>query len=147
MEERLIEHFRRLRTVGRLYTMEILDGNLEDETDLKLSHINVLSAFSGQSDLSMKELAKSIGVKRPNMTMMVDSLVAAGFLMRERDENDRRKVMVMLTPTGRIITKKIAERKRTAALKIFAKLTEDEKKRLETCLNTACEILEKAVEV
>ena len=147
MEEKLIEHFSRLRNLGRFYTREILNGTIKDETDLKLSHINVLSAFSDQTDHSMKELAKIIGVKRPNMTMMVDVLVEAGLLMRERDEGDRRKVMVMLTSTGRTIMKKITSRKRAAASKIFEKLTGDEKKRLEISLNTACEILEKAVEV
>ncbi len=147
MEEKLIEHFSRLRNLGRFYTREILKGTLKGETDLKLSHINVLSAFSDQSDHSMKELAKILGVKRPNMTMMVDGLVETGLLVRERDKGDRRKVMVMLTSTGRTIMEKITSRKRTAALKIFEKLTVDDKKRLEISLNTACEILEKAVKI
>jgi DNA-binding MarR family transcriptional regulator len=94
----------------------------------------------------MKELANNIGVKLTNMTMMVDNLIKDGMVVRDRDESDRRKVMVRLTPKGKKIRDKFLAQRRKGAKTIFADLDDQDKKDLLACLDRACSILQKSFE-
>jgi MarR family transcriptional regulator, temperature-dependent positive regulator of motility len=50
--------------------------------------------------ISMSELAASLGMLPNTMTGIVDRLVQRGYAERHRADNDRRIVMVKLTPKG-----------------------------------------------
>jgi DNA-binding MarR family transcriptional regulator len=47
------------------------------------------------------ELARRIGITAPSATVLVDRLIAAGLLARQRDTNDGRRVVLTLTPAAR----------------------------------------------
>jgi DNA-binding MarR family transcriptional regulator len=142
MEEELNKYMRILRNFGRIYTEKIADG-ANIKSDLRLSQIKALSAFKDAGCLSMKELANNVDVKLSNMTMMVDSLIKDGIVVRDRDEQDRRKVMVRLTPLGEKIRNQFRTHRRKVAKSIFSHLTEEDKKSLLVSLDSACAILTK----
>jgi DNA-binding MarR family transcriptional regulator len=143
MEEELNKYMRILRNFGRIYTEKIADGTTSIKSDLRLSQIKALSAFKDSCCLSMKELADNGDVKLSNMTMMVDSLIRDGIVERDRDEQDRRKVMVRLTPLGEKIRNQFRAQRRKVARSIFSHLTEEDKKSLLVSLDSACAILTK----
>ena len=143
MEEELNKYMRILRNFGRIYTEKIADGNTNIKSDLRVSQIKALFAFKDASCLSMKELAENVDVKLSNMTMMVDSLIRDGIAQRDRDEADRRKVMVRLTPLGEKIRAQFRSHRRKVAKSIFSHMTEDDKKALLASLDNACKILAK----
>ena len=143
MEEELNKYMRILRSFGRVYTEKIADGNTNIKSDLRVSQIKALFAFKDESCLSMKELADNVDVKLSNMTMMVDSLIKDGIAQRDRDETDRRKVMVRLTPLGEKIRAQFRSHRRKVAKSIFSHLTEDDKQALLASLDNACKILAK----
>ncbi len=144
MEEELNKYMRILRNFGRIYTEKIADGNTNIKSDLRVSQIKALFAFKDADCLSMKELADNVDVKLSNMTMMVDSLIRDGIAERDRDETDRRKVMVRLTPLGEKIRARFRSHRRKVAKSIFSHLTEDDKQALLASLDNACSILAKA---
>ncbi len=133
-----------LRNFGQVYSRRIIDGNPKVKTDLKLSQIKALYAFRDRDRLSMKELAYNIGVKLPNMTMMIDGLLQEGIVERDRDEHDRRKVIVWLTPKGKKLRADFLSERQEIARELFAKLNERDRKRLLTSLSTVCQIMDKA---
>ena len=143
MEEELNKYMRILRNFGRIYTEKIADGNTNIKSDLRVSQIKALFAFKDESCLSMKELADNVDVKLSNMTMMVDSLIRDGIAERDRDEADRRKVMVRLTPLGEKIRAQFRSHRRKVAKSIFSHLTDDDKNALLASLDNACKILAK----
>ena len=106
MEEQLRHYMRVMRNFGNVYTKKIADGIVDIKSDLRVSQMNALFAFKDAHCLSMKELAANAGVKISNMTMMIDNLIKEGMAVRDRDGQDRRKVMVRLTPEGGKITHK-----------------------------------------
>ena len=53
-----------------------------------------------QPNINLKELADSIMVSPASMSVMVQSLVEAKLLARVTNENDRRRVVLSLTPEG-----------------------------------------------
>jgi len=143
MEEELNQYMRILRNFGRIYTQKIANGTTNIRSDLRVSQIKALFAFKESSCLSMKELAENVGVKLSNMTMMIDSLIKEGIAERDRDETDRRKVMVRLTAKGEKIRAAFLAHRRKVAKSIFSHLTENDKQQLLGSLDMVCKILGK----
>ena len=143
MEKELNKYMRILRNFGRIYTQKITDGSTNIKADLRVSQMKALFAFKDKNRLSMKELADNAGVKLSNMTMMVDTLIKDGVAERERDDHDRRKVMVRLTPEGEKIRTAFLTHRRKVAKNIFSHLTAENKEQLLHSLDTACKILQK----
>jgi DNA-binding MarR family transcriptional regulator len=78
-----------LQLVG-LSAAERIGINLTD-----LNCLNILS-FSGQ--MTAGELAKATGLTTASITGVLDRLEEAGYVRRERDAQDRRRVVVRLVP-------------------------------------------------
>lgn len=62
--------------------------------------LELVSAAPGKA-LSPSELADRIGVTRPTVTGLIDGLKRQGFIERNVDPQDRRKVVLTLTSKGR----------------------------------------------
>jgi long-chain acyl-CoA synthetase len=69
------------------------------EQDLSLPQFRVLILLAEGMALP-SSMADSLDVRRPSVTAVVDGLVARGYVVREPDENDRRKVSHSLTDAG-----------------------------------------------
>ena len=50
--------------------------------------------------LSMSDLGKMLMISRPNVTALVNKLIAKGFAIRTYDKNDRRIIMIRLSSKG-----------------------------------------------
>jgi DNA-binding MarR family transcriptional regulator len=61
----------------------------------------VLIALKKEDGLTQREVAERVYVTSATVTGVVDTLEREGFVVRERDELDRRVVRVSLTPGGR----------------------------------------------
>jgi len=65
---------------------------------------NVLRILRGANDwLTCSAIAKRMVTRVPDVTRLLDRLVAAGWVKRVRDEEDRRVVLVTLTEAGRAL--------------------------------------------
>jgi DNA-binding MarR family transcriptional regulator len=60
------------------------------------------------------ELARRLWVRPATLTGIVDTLVKAGYVARERDETDRRVVWLVLTDSGREMARSIGNQLRDA---------------------------------
>ncbi len=72
---------------------------LTREQSMPLSHIQILISLR-KEELSIGELSDRLGIAKPNITPLVDSLCASGLVERVRNETDRRVVNVRLTDAG-----------------------------------------------
>ncbi len=78
-----------------------LRERLRDEFNSTLPRFDVLAALSGAAEgLRMSELSRILKVSNGNVTGIVNRLVADGYVMRARVENDRRATSVRLTGAG-----------------------------------------------
>lgn len=64
------------------------------------SHIQILIILSG-GDMSVGELSDRLGIAKPNITPLVDTLRDQGLVERQKDSRDRRIVNVHLLDSGR----------------------------------------------
>jgi DNA-binding MarR family transcriptional regulator len=69
--------------------------------------VALLELDSGER--TSKELGAALRFTSASVTVLVDRLASAGFVLRKPHTTDRRRVLLMLTPRGRRVTKRLAE--------------------------------------
>lgn len=80
------------------------------------------------------ELARRVAAPGPDITRMVDRLVAAGLVARLRDENDRRVVHAHLTEKARELLRDASPAVARAESEMFGNLDINEREALTTLL-------------
>lgn len=73
------------------------------------SQMVVLLTLLKQESATMTELSRINSTSATAMTGIVDTLEKKDFIQRIKDDRDRRKVMVMLTPPGREALRRLFE--------------------------------------
>jgi DNA-binding MarR family transcriptional regulator len=89
---------------------------------LKPRQLRLLVLVDRASGLNQRELARQLAVDAGNLISVLDWLEAEGLLHRARDESDRRRRLVRLTPKGRRV---LADAQRATAgveARVFAGL-------------------------
>lgn len=82
---------------------------LTREYGMPFSHIQIICLLSDGA-MSIGEISMSLGIAKPNITPLLDTLNERGVLERCRSEKDRRIVNVRLLPEGQ----ELADRLRTS---------------------------------
>lgn len=65
------------------------------------AHLRLMGALRREGRLTASGLAAAADLSPATASEMLDTLVGAGFVERQRDDTDRRVVHVALTPSGR----------------------------------------------
>jgi len=78
--------------------------------ELARHHFMILKMLLDNKKLYVTEIVHSLGITKPQMTASVDKLLKLGFIEREADTQDRRKIFVSITKDGAKITEKIIKR-------------------------------------
>ncbi len=95
-EEPLINRF--FSIIGRLGIFGLL---LEPAHDLTLHQLRVLFHLHYHGDRTMGQIAAKLQVSDPTATGVIDRLVERELVERAADPDDRRRVLVRLTASGR----------------------------------------------
>lgn len=93
--------FTRLARVGLL--LDAFQHRCLDEFGLRFVDFSVLRVLELAGDLTPSELAEVTLRSSGGMTQIIDRLVRAGLVGRTPSPSDRRKVVVALTPKGRLL--------------------------------------------
>jgi DNA-binding MarR family transcriptional regulator len=97
---RLLSALRRL--TGAFTEMGYRFGELHGLSRSDVAALIVVTEAAQQgASIGTVELARRIGITAPSATVLVDRLIAAGLLARQRDTNDGRRVVLTLTPAAR----------------------------------------------
>jgi len=97
------------------------------EIDISMPQAKVLYlAASGEGGLRMSVLATRLGVTLSTVSGLVDRLVDAGLAARRADPEDRRQVIVSVTPAGDHLMERFRELNRRQAQELFGSLADDD---------------------
>ena len=77
--------------------------------------------------VKMKDIAKYLHISFPAASGLVDRLVSLGFVQRTYDKNDRRVILIKLTPKGKKIAETTMATRREIIEEIFGCLSDTEK--------------------
>ncbi len=73
------------------------------ESGLSVPQYRTMSFLRGHRGASLSDLAEHIGLGLPSMSKLVDGLVGRGFITRQEDAADRRRLALCLTERGQAI--------------------------------------------
>jgi DNA-binding MarR family transcriptional regulator len=98
-----------------------LDRQLQVSHNISLAEFEVIDALrSGPDDgVRMTALAESASISKSRLSHCVDRLADAGYVRRDRVENDRRGLKAVLTPEGRSICVEAAKVHEAARAEMF----------------------------
>jgi MarR family transcriptional regulator, organic hydroperoxide resistance regulator len=93
--DRIVETVIYLQTEGRRLAREECQ-----RLGITATQLNVLKLLEEIGDLSLSELSKRIASQNSTVTGIVDRMVDAGLVQRERDDDDRRVWRIRMTAKG-----------------------------------------------
>lgn len=76
--------------------------------DLRPVEYSLLMLLAANAQLTPKQLAQSLALSAPNLTILLDRVQERGLLQRVRSEVDRRSQHVLLTEAGRALASEIS---------------------------------------
>jgi MarR family len=83
-----------VRKTGSL--MHLMSQAAADKIGINATDLNCMNILSFSGQMTAGDLAKATGLTTASITGVVDRLEQAGFVSRERDAHDRRRVVVHL---------------------------------------------------
>src|SRR6266550_2309705 len=83
-----------IRRTGAL--MQLMGQAAADRIGINATDLNCLNILSFSGRMTAGELTRATGLKTASITGVIDRLEEAGYVTRERDPNDRRRVVVQI---------------------------------------------------
>lgn len=99
--QRILDSIRRLVRLLRL-----TDRAAQSELGLSGAQLFVLHELGKTPALSLSELAERTRTDQSSVSVVVTRLVEGGYVMRDRDKRDARRLVLTLTRTGRALAEK-----------------------------------------
>lgn len=90
--------------------------------DVTLAQYRALVVLSASETANVGALADALGVHRSSATRMCDRLVQRDFVHRWVPDDNRREVLLELTPAGRLLIKEVSDRRRDEIGEIVSRL-------------------------
>lgn len=81
--------------------VDIYSRKLNDEYKITVPQLICLYALLKTSPITQSQLSGKVNIGLSTMNGIIDRLEAKGYVLRQRDHKDRRKVFLELTETGR----------------------------------------------
>ncbi|MFG2342361.1 MarR family winged helix-turn-helix transcriptional regulator [Streptomyces yangpuensis] len=105
----------------------------------------VLFLVEANGRLNLRELGRLLEAAPPSVTRLCDRLQAVGFLERHPGADDRREVLLRLTPAGRTYLERLRARRQEVLAEAMAAMPEASRAALATGLADFCAAVEKAL--
>jgi MarR family transcriptional regulator, lower aerobic nicotinate degradation pathway regulator len=107
--------------------------------DLRRAHFVVLSALAERGAASQAALGRRLLIDRSEMHALLGELEQRGYVARVRDQHDRRRMLVDLTPAGARALKRLDEQIQAAQDALLAPLSQADRRELERLLASLVE--------
>lgn len=105
-----------LLAMASVHTRRAFQDSLGTPFDLRTVEFTLLMLLLQNTGASPKQLARTLDMPAPNVTVLVDKLVARGLIERRRSSTDGRGLLVLLTADGLALARRAhAESKRSEA--------------------------------
>ncbi len=98
------------------------------DSDITMPQVVVLELLLEKEKCKMGEVAKTLNLSMSAITSIVDKMIDAAMVSRERSTEDRRVVEVELTKKGKEIAKRVSKEREDMANDLFSVLTKEERK-------------------
>jgi DNA-binding MarR family transcriptional regulator len=101
---------------------------------VRRQHFTVLTALAEQGAISQAALGRRLAIDRSDLHEILGELEPAGLVARVRDDQDRRRNLVEITPAGARALKRLDERVEAAQAALLEPLSARERRELRRLL-------------
>ena len=102
----------------------LVEPSGEDEA-VTLTQFRTLVVLASQGETKLVALADRLDVTPSTAQRMVERLLRAGLVSREPNPDNRREVLLALTPDGQALVRRVTRRRRRALSEIAAGMPEE----------------------
>ena len=113
------------------------------QEDISPPHFEIMKTLEEAGTLHITEIGERLQIPKPQMTHLIDKLVALDMVERQPDARDRRIINIILTGKGKTLLKKHRRMIEGAIKKSLISLTDEELEELSTSLRKLRQILSK----
>jgi len=89
-----------LLTLAELSSRRVYQRHIGTPFKLRPVEFTILLLLLGNGNAAPKQLALTLGLPPPNVTVLIDRLVERGLVQRTRSQTDRRAINLSLTDKG-----------------------------------------------
>lgn len=114
------------------YIVASVNRQLEEELHERLrpegvpiEHLRVLEVLDRGGAVPMGELAAKALVEPPTLTKIIDRMVSDALVFRSPDPHDRRRVLILLAPAGKVLCKRLRRISREQEERLVRQLPHD----------------------
>jgi DNA-binding MarR family transcriptional regulator len=108
--------------------------------DLSMAQFRTLAFLDANQGASLSDAAGHIGVGLPSMSKLVEALVNRGLLTRTTHGEDRRRICLALTRTGKRELDEAYQHTQSFFTEKFAELSEDQRTQIQDAMNLMQEL-------
>ena len=125
--------------------MVLLHNNFGRQTQvpLPLSQFGVLCIISDTDGMSISDISRQLNVSKQQMTNVIDKLLNAGYVTKESDPYDRRRLVITISLKGKKLLEDHMELFRQRFECHAQNLTPDERQELAQILRRYYELINK----
>lgn len=145
MDEKTTNALISIRRIQR--RTELYARSLAQATDLSVSQLKVMQLLAGFGPSTPSDLIQHIALGNASITTLVDKLEARGLVARRKDEADRRRVVLALTPEGEAVLNQAPNPLHDSFEKIFSDLPEWQRSMIVASLEKVADIVDYGAEV
>ncbi len=116
----------------------------EDLLGMRLKQFMLLGYVRDHTGVSQQELETALLMDANGVVLLLNELEAAGFSIRKRDPNDRRRHLVELTPSGGVAVERAEKARESLEDEILADFSAEERANLKMQLGRVLESLLRA---
>lgn len=138
LKEQLMRSMFRIRKVGMTFHQGF---------DINMGEIVVMNGIAKNASgldkkICVSDIQTNLYITKPAVSQIFSSLEKKGYISREVDTNDRRKILVTLTPKGHEVVKHMKDYSNKMLSEIISRLGEDDTKQLIDLFNRFADISE-----
>ena len=112
------------------------------EHGLRVPEWRVLACLVDNDGMMITRLASLSLLEQSRMTRIIDQMVARGLLHRVTDSDDKRRVRIRLTETGREVATEVVAEARAHEAKLLSALADTDAARIKMVLQTLLTVLD-----
>jgi DNA-binding MarR family transcriptional regulator len=113
--------------IGTIKTIKHVAMGLFADEGMTSAQLQALGLLEFKGPMLMRKLSEAMAVTPANITGIVDRLEEKKLVQRKYDKGDRRTTIIEITPEGKILQERLAERERDMIQKSLAQFTKEER--------------------
>lgn len=123
----------------KIYTLlfrvtRMLRRGSDVDTELPPGQLRMLALISALDVPTQQRVLEFMQIRPASLSEMLSKLEKGGYIVRTRDEKDKRNVVITVTEKGKTVNEKSYDKQKARAVRAFDVLTEEERQQFHTIL-------------